>query len=109
MNSRMKQHTDSTVWKLVGQRGAREVLKELVAGRKRYMDILHGIGGISSRTLTKRLRELETAGVVCRVVYPEMPVRIEYRLTPKGTRLENAICEMERLEHGWIEDERSRA
>jgi DNA-binding HxlR family transcriptional regulator len=43
--------------------------------------------GIGSRTLSQRLKELEGQGIVARTVFPEVPVRVEYSLTPKGARL----------------------
>jgi DNA-binding HxlR family transcriptional regulator len=46
------------------------------------------IPGLSDRMLSERLRELEREGIVSRVVVPEMPVRVEYQLTPKGLALE---------------------
>lgn len=90
-----------TVLELLGQRGTGLVIRELLSGRRRYMDILNEIPNMSSRTLTKRLRELETAGVVRRVVYPETPVRIEYRLTPKGSSLGDVMSELEAWGNSW--------
>ncbi|NTV90547.1 MAG: helix-turn-helix transcriptional regulator [Clostridiales bacterium] len=39
---------------------------------------------ISEKVLSKIFKELETDGIVTRTVYPEVPVRVEYRLTPHG-------------------------
>lgn len=44
------------------------------------------LAGVSSRTLSARLKDLEHHGMVERKVYPEVPVRVEYSLTPKGFR-----------------------
>ncbi len=44
-------------------------------------------GGISERMLAATVRDLEQAGLVARTVYPEVPPRVEYALTPKGGSL----------------------
>lgn len=50
----------------------------------RFNEIRERLSGISSRTLSQRLKELEDQGLVARKVYDERPVRIEYSLTRKG-------------------------
>lgn len=61
----------------VGQQGIAGKVKELA--------------GVGSRTLSQRLKDLEGQGLVHRRVYPEVPVRVEYSLTPKGTRFGDLI------------------
>lgn len=59
----------------------------LVLGRGepvRFNDLKRSLEGISGRTLSQRLRDLEEQGLVHRTLYDEMPVRVEYRLTEKG-------------------------
>lgn len=53
----------------------------------RFNELKEGLPGIGSRTLSQRLKELEAQGIVQRTVYAEVPVRVEYRLTPKGLRM----------------------
>lgn len=53
-------------------------------GTLRFHELKESLAGISSRTLTQRLRDLEEQGLVKRKMYDEMPVRVEYSLTPKG-------------------------
>lgn len=54
---------------------------------RRFNELKENLPGIGSRTLSIRLKELETQGIVARTVYAEVPVRVEYTLTPKGKRL----------------------
>lgn len=53
----------------------------------RFGDIHKSVGDISQRMLTVTLRTLEADGLVNRKVYPEVPPRVEYRLTPRGYSL----------------------
>jgi len=52
--------------------------------------------------LTDRMKELETLGIVNRQVYPEMPVRIEYELTPKGRDLQPVIESIQAWGETWM-------
>lgn len=59
----------------------------IVLGRResmRFNELKSSLAGISGRTLTQRLRDLEEQGLVARRMYDEMPVRVEYSLTKKG-------------------------
>lgn len=53
-------------------------------GTLRFSELKASLSGISGRTLTQRLRDLEEQGLVDRRMYDEMPVRVEYSLTKKG-------------------------
>ncbi|HLF17160.1 MAG TPA: helix-turn-helix domain-containing protein [Candidatus Thermoplasmatota archaeon] len=54
---------------------------------RRFGELKEGLPGIGSRTLSQRLKELESQGILERKVYPEVPVRVEYSLTSKGLRM----------------------
>ncbi|CAH1220271.1 putative HTH-type transcriptional regulator YybR [Paenibacillus auburnensis] len=68
----------------------------LIEGTLRFSDLLKSLEGISPKTLSLRLRELENHGIVERTVYPEVPPRVEYTLTPKGIQLEGIFIELKR-------------
>ena len=54
---------------------------------RRFHQLKESLPGIGSRTLSQRLKELEAQGIVRRTVFPQVPVRVEYKFTPKGSRL----------------------
>jgi DNA-binding HxlR family transcriptional regulator len=55
--------------------------------RGRFSDLKRSIPGISQRMLTATVRHLERDGMLTRHVYPEIPPRVEYELTPLGRGL----------------------
>ncbi|MEC0177509.1 helix-turn-helix domain-containing protein [Paenibacillus favisporus] len=69
----------------------------LIEGTLRFSDLQRSLEGISPKTLALRLRELEHHGVIARKVYPEVPPRVEYSLTEKGSRLEHIFIELKRF------------
>lgn len=75
---------------LVGDRWALLVVRDLAHGPRRFTDLMAPLGGITAKTLTQRLRELEEAGIV---VADREPGRREvwYRLSPAGEELVPAL------------------
>lgn len=69
----------------------------LIEGTMRFSDLLKSMDGISPKTLSLRLKELEDHGMLERTVYPEVPPRVEYTLTEKGRRLEGIFIELKRF------------
>ncbi|MEK8131568.1 helix-turn-helix domain-containing protein [Paenibacillus filicis] len=69
----------------------------LLDGTLRFSDLLRSMDGISPKTLSLRLKELEEHGIVTRTVYPEVPPRVEYTLTDKGRNLEGIFIELKRF------------
>jgi len=57
----------------------------------RFGDVEHRLESITAKTLTDRLRELEKEKIVERVVYSEIPPRVEYSLTKTGIKLKKAL------------------
>ncbi|GHF59404.1 DNA-binding HxlR family transcriptional regulator [Deinococcus metalli] len=67
-----------------------EVLEE--HGTLRFTQVGEHVGGISQKMLTKTLRQMESDGLLTRTVYPVIPPRVEYALTPLGRSLSEAFC-----------------
>src|SRR2546425_13154809 len=78
------------------------LIRDLAAGRSRFCELERSLDGISPRTLSLRLRALEGEGIVERRTYPEVPPRVEYRLTPKGRALVPLIEQMRRYGRQWL-------
>lgn len=53
----------------------------------RFSRVMQSVAGVSQKSLTKTLRQLERGGLVTRVVFPEVPPRVEYRITKLGEEL----------------------
>ncbi|MFD8500743.1 winged helix-turn-helix transcriptional regulator [Amycolatopsis sp. NPDC059657] len=67
------------------------IVRELLPGPRRFTELRDALPGISPHTLTSRLRQFETYGIVTRTAYPEIPPRVEYRLTPVGEGLREVL------------------
>jgi DNA-binding HxlR family transcriptional regulator len=89
---------------LIGGRWTGAVIQLLFRGRMRFAELRTAIPYISDRMLAERLRELETEGIVNRLVVPETPVRVEYELTEKGRALEQALSAVGKWAERWVSD-----
>src|SRR5690349_24112379 len=89
---------------LVGRRWSGAVIQLLLQRRLRFAELRAAIPDISDRMLSERLRELESEGIVARIVVPETPVRVEYELTEKGRALDQALCAVGRWAERWVPD-----
>ena len=67
------------------------VVGQLALGTHRFSDLKASVGGISQKMLTQTLRALERDGLVKRTLYPEVPPRVEYTLTPLGRTLRTPL------------------
>ncbi|MFN4249503.1 MULTISPECIES: helix-turn-helix domain-containing protein [unclassified Deinococcus] len=79
---------------IIGGKWTTLILRELLAGTRRFSELRRALGRVSPKTLTERLRHLETEGILTRTVYPEVPVRVEYTLTERGESLGGIIAAM---------------
>jgi DNA-binding HxlR family transcriptional regulator len=81
---------------VIGGKWTTLILRELLAGTRRYSELKRALGRVSPKTLTERLRHLEAQGLLTRTVYAEVPPRVEYTLTARGQGLGDIIAAMAR-------------
>ncbi len=80
------------------------ILFELLQEKRRFGELCRLIPNATQRMLTLQLRELETDGVINRIVYPEVPPKVEYELTALGRSLEKVLLSL----RDWGEEYRTR-
>jgi DNA-binding HxlR family transcriptional regulator len=87
---------------VIGGRWKVLILYQLSQGVKRFSELQRAVPGITQKMLTQQLRELERDGIVQRTVYPQVPPKVEYRLTPHGETLRPVVSAMCRwgMQHG---------
>jgi DNA-binding HxlR family transcriptional regulator len=98
------------VLELVADKWAVIVIYVLARGTRRFGELQRTVGGVSQKMLTQTLRGLERDGLVERKVYPVIPPRVEYSLSPLGETLVEPLASLCRWaeEHFW-EVERARS
>ena len=75
------------------------VVSQLAQGPMRTAEIRRRVDGVSEKMLIQTLRKLEGFGLISRRSYPEVPPRVEYRLTPLG----RSLARLTRLFSRWVE------
>lgn len=88
---------------LIGKRWNGAIVAVLLAGPRRFTELVTAIPGLSERLLAERLRELEAREIVLRRVLPGPPVGVEYELTEAGRELQPAIEAIGAWAHRWVE------
>ncbi|HEY9645936.1 MAG TPA: helix-turn-helix domain-containing protein [Chroococcidiopsis sp.] len=89
----------------IGNKWSILLLRELFAGDRRTHELLDALAGISTKTLTVRLRELEAYGLVHRQVYAEIPPHVEYSLTAKGRAIQPVMAALHQVGSLWLEQD----
>lgn len=81
---------------LITKRGTFEMLIPLCSTTNpiRYKEFRELLKGISSKTLARRLKELEKSGILERQAFNEIPPRVEYKLTDKGQELVESVINL---------------
>lgn len=82
---------------LVGKWKPIILLHLLQKGTKRFSELKRSMPGITQKMLTQKLRELEEEDIVERIVYPQVPPKVEYSITEYGRSLEPILEAM----HEW--------
>lgn len=89
---------------VIGCRWTISVLRAVSSGVRRPGALERHIEGISAKVLGDRLKHFQRAGIFERVVFPEIPPRVEYRLTPFGKKFSRLLKEVERLQKSLDEE-----
>ena len=89
-----------TTIEAIGGRWKVLIIHHLMEGTKRFGELTRLLDGVSARTLTRQLRELEECGVIDRCVHRQIPPKVEYSLTPLGQNLKPILYAM----HDWGEE-----
>lgn len=85
----------ATTVQLIGSKWKLLILRNLLARPWRFNELRKSLEGISQKVLTDSLRSMEQDGLVTRTVYPEVPPRVEYSLSPLGESMRPIIQAME--------------
>jgi len=83
---------------VLGCRWTISVLRAVSKGVRRPGALERHIDGISTKVLGDRLKQFTKAGIFERVVFPEIPPRVEYRLTTFGGKFLRLLREVEKLQ-----------
>lgn len=80
--------------KVIGSKWTMLILHRLLEGTKRFGELERSLDGISPKTLSLRLQELEKEGLIKKKVYAEVPLHVEYTLSKKGESLNEIFQKM---------------
>ena len=88
--------------KIIGKKFTMHILRNiLLLKQKKFNEFLRSIEGINTKTLSIRLKEMESAGLIERKIIDERPLRVEYTLTEKGKSLEPILVQMAKFCLKW--------
>jgi len=90
------------LWEVLGRKWALLILKNFHTKEAiRFNELKRIMPGISSTVLADRLLELEREGFISKRIYPEIPPKVEYRLTIRAGELGVILKELWRLTQRW--------
>ncbi len=79
---------------IIGKKWTVLIIRDLLSGKKRFGELLRSLSGVSPRTLSLRLSELEKCRVIKKKVYPVVPLKVEYSLDRRGRELKLILEQM---------------
>lgn len=85
----------ATTVQLIGSKWKLLILRNLRMRPWRFNELRRDLEGLSQKVLTDSLRAMEDDGIITRTVYPEVPPRVEYALSPLGKSMEPILDAME--------------
>ncbi len=72
---------------LIGNKWKILIIRDLLGGKKRFGELKKSLFNISPKVLSENLQALKKAGLISRKIYPQIPPKVEYRLTKLGKTL----------------------
>ena len=92
----------NNMWEVLGRRWALLILRNLDTKEAvRFNELKRLMPGISSTVLANRLLEMEREGLISKKIYPEIPPKVEYRLTARARELGVILKELGRWAQRW--------
>lgn len=91
----------ATTVQLIGSKWKLLILRNLMMRAWRFNEMRRDLEGVSQKVLTDSLRALEEDGIITRTVYPEVPPRVEYALSPLGESMRPILEAMEAWGKGY--------
>ena len=92
----------ANIWEVLGRRWSLLILKNLCNKEAiRFNELKRSLSGISSTVLSDRLLDLEREGLISKKIYPEIPPKVEYSITPQAKELETIIKELGKWANRW--------
>ena len=88
---------------LIGGRHKALILWNLLEGTMRYSELRRAVPAATPKMLTQQLRELEADGLLTRRIYPVVPPKVEYSLTPAGESIRPILTAMYRWGRSYLE------
>lgn len=85
----------ATTVQLIGSKWKLLILRNLRMRPWRFNELRRDLEGVSQKVLTDSLRAMEDDGIITRTIYPEVPPRVEYALSPLGKSMEPILDAME--------------
>ena len=90
------------VWETLSRKWSLHILKSISTREViRFNELKRSLAGISSTVLSERLLELEREGLITKKIYPEVPPRVEYSMTPQARELVVIIKDLARWAEKW--------
>jgi DNA-binding HxlR family transcriptional regulator len=81
--------------RLIGSKWTLNIIYVLCESTKRFGQIQRELVGISPRTLSLRLSQLESDGIISKKIFAQIPPRVDYSLTPKGASLRTILTQLD--------------
>ena len=87
----------ATTVQLIGSKWKLLILRNLRMRPWRFNELRRDLEGVSQKVLTDSLRAMEDDGIITRTVYPEIPPKVEYALSPLGESMSPILDAMAQL------------